>query len=126
MKMTGAEWREFEATGWPEGYIWADDSVLDDGRDLYVEAGDGAIVIADGETFVVPSFWSMVLEDATPNADGIVVRHSADKGDGMDMRAMVRRWRKARDNETVIVTVPKADLEAFRALMAERKWGYPE
>lgn len=114
MKMTGAEWREFEATGWPEGYIWSDDSCLDNGIDIDDNPP------ADAEVFIVPAGWRMGWEGGD---FGQI--HPKDKGgEGMNVRAMIRAWRQARDSETIAVTVPKTEADTFRALMAERGWKF--
>lgn len=106
MKITGAEWKEFEAHGWPSGWIWSDESVFDDETDLY--GLDGLIRFADGEVFTVPSYWHAMPEDPP--------------GDGIAIRTLIRRWRKARDTVTLAVTVPKTDLATAALLFGERGW----
>lgn len=112
MKIMGAEWKAFEKDGWPPGYIWADDSILDDETDLYLE--DGTIRFADAETFVVPDYWTITYEG--PDGERI------DNGDGLLLRSVIRKWRKARHFAMVVVTIPRAEVETAKALFAERGW----
>ncbi|MGI4811923.1 MAG: hypothetical protein ACRYGG_01070 [Janthinobacterium lividum] len=106
----------FENTAWPEGFIWSDDSTLEDGRDLYKEDGDaGELVFADNDTFIVPSYWYVTWEG--PAGHPI---NSAN--DGISIRSLIRKWRKARDITTFVVSIPKVDVAAATALFAERNW----
>jgi hypothetical protein len=117
VKITGAEWKQFEAEGWPKGYIWADESTLDDGTDLYPEdAPEGVLSVADGDTFVVPSWWGVGVEEADTR------RIAGDTGDGVSVRTLIRRWRKQRDNEVLVVTVPKQESDRARALLSKQGW----
>jgi hypothetical protein len=111
MKMTGAEWRAFYTSGWPEGYVWSEESVLPDGRDIDDKPP------ADDEVFSVPADWGMYREDEECPV------HAKDKGHGMDVRSMVRAWRKAQENAVVVVLVPRAQEAEARTLFAERNWG---
>ena len=113
MKITGAEWKRFEAEGWPKGWIWTDESILDDGRNLYPEHGaEAEIIIADGETFIVPADWGCELEE---RAQGIPAEvHS--------IRSLIRRWRKSRDTVTLVLAVPKRDEDAARVVLGARGW----
>lgn len=111
MKITGKEWKEFEESGWPEGYIWCDESTLDDGRDIYSE--DGKCSIADNETFIVPDYWSISYEG--PNGK------QTDAGDGYVIRSLIRKWRKARDTEVLVITVPRDRVESIKAMLRESK-----
>lgn len=110
MKITGAEWKDFESTGWPEGYIWSDESTLDDGREFY--DGEGIPIIGDADTFVIPSFWSVMLED-----DSLMKQDS-----GKTIRSLVREWRKKRDGVTLAVTVSKEAEARFREIAAAEGW----
>ena len=117
LMMTGAEWKEFERLGWPAGYVWSDDSTLEDGKDLYPENGaEGDITISDAQAFNVPDYWHAVYEG--PEGKPI----DSGDGEGLSIRGLVRSWRKARDTQVVVVNVPKAEVEAFKALCRERKW----
>jgi len=106
MKITGAEWKEFEATGWPEGFIW-DESVLDSGEDLYLENGN--IRFEDTDVFTVPTFWCAYPETMDP-------------GESVSIRFLIKAWRKVRSVETIVLTISKADVEAAKALFKERGW----
>lgn len=112
MKITGAEWREFEANGWPAGYIWADESTLDDERELY--AMDGSLGFAADETFIVPAEWRMIYEG--PEGKNLGGEF------GLNIRAVIRKWRKDRDSETLVVTVPKSSAGEARSLLASHGW----
>jgi hypothetical protein len=107
LKITGAEWKEFEATGWPDGFIWADESTFDNGEDLYLENGE--LRFADSETFVIPSFWSVVPEEVF-------------SPDGFSIRSLVKKWRKERAFVTLVVTVPRDQEPAARDVMTTNGW----
>lgn len=100
MKISGAEWKQFEANGWPDSYIWADESTFDDGTDLYQEGGE--LSVADGATFIVPDYWTAIKQDE---------QHGEDTG--ITIRALIRKWRRARDYVSIVVEIPRsADADA--------------
>jgi hypothetical protein len=107
MKITGAEWKEFEKTGWPEGYVWYEDSVFEDGTDLYL--ANGNIRFADAETFVLPESWCIVPESLVSS-------------ETLSLRSVVKRWRKVREFVMLVVTVTRGQEEAAKKLIASAGW----
>lgn len=102
MKISGAEFLEWHEKGWPEGWIWADESTLDDGRDIYAAGNTPkktVLSVAPDEIFVVPDWWAAIPEEPKEGEE-----------DGATICTLIRRWRKKRDTAFVGVEVKKADL----------------
>lgn len=108
MKISAQEFWEWHETAWPEGMVWVDGSTLDDGREIYAEDGKScALPLA--EIFTVPDWWSVYNEDDPSVAE-------------VSIRSLIRKWRRDRDSSSAVVTVPKADMDALRAIASERGW----
>lgn len=91
MRTTGALWNEYMAS-WPEGQ-WFDDSD---------ETVNGLTDVAEVPNDAVVEFTC-----------GVVFRH-ADDQDGMSLTSHFRKWLKARDSLTFIVSIPKEAEAEFR------------
>lgn len=85
MKTTGALWNEYLAS-WPDGQ-WFDDS------DETIDGDSGGVDI-------VPD--TAVVEFTC----GVVFRNADDK-EGTSLVSHFRKWLKARDSVTLVVSVPK-------------------
>lgn len=107
MKITGAEFKEWHNTAWPEDYIWVDETLLDDGRDLYNETGN--IVIEDGEVFVVPAIWCIEKEGDI-------------SGNPVSVRSLIKKWRNERSHTTLVVVVPKEQENQIRTICRTNGW----
>ena len=110
MKITVAEWRQFEDEGWPPGYIWADESTLDDGREI-------ESLTNPNEVFIVPDWWGCVFEGGNTEGSKEICR-----GEGFSIRSLIRKWRKAKTNVTIAVTVPRDQEAEARELFKSKKW----
>ena len=97
MKISAAEFHTWHVEAWPEGYTWKYEHRLDDGRDIYNEAGD-EIMLAPNDVFTVPTRW--VLRNADVDKD-------------ISVRSSIAAWRKKRDYVNVVISVRKSDVAAF-------------
>lgn len=111
MTITGAEWKQFLAEGWPAGCVFEEETTLDDGRALYTE--DGSLCIGDGETFEVPDWWRVMRED--PATGHLRTEDRA-------VRDLVESWRANRSHEIVVLRVPKDEGEWARTIAQEQGW----
>lgn len=103
MKITGKEFKEWHDTAWPEGFIWDDETLLLDGRELY-SGPNSSIVLADDEVFTVPD-WYIFPE----NLDG----------DGIKVITSLKRWQKKKSTLTLAIEVPKEREKEIRAFLNE-------
>ena len=119
MKITGAEFKEWHDTAWPDGYIWCEDTIFTtsegEERDIFTEDStddNTQLTVADAETFVIPDWWSIQFEDSVLTGKNCYT-----------VRSLIRRWRKERSTSTFVVTVPKddAEIEALKAFVAGRQ-----
>jgi hypothetical protein len=111
MKITLAQWREWEKNHWPAGYVWDDESKLNDGRDiddLAASSEPGDLVIQ------IPEWW-------TCSWDGVEGELLCG-GNGFTIRTLIRRWLKAQSHTQIVISIPKTELDAARKLIKERKW----
>lgn len=103
MKIRGAELQQW-VDAWPDGPDWYLDSGVDDFN----------LDTIDPET--------------TYNTDdmGYLGYQGADALSGFDaarsVEGSIRAWRKKRDFDTLVVTVPKADREKFTAMCKSNGW----
>lgn len=102
MKITGAEFKEWHDTAWPEGWVWADESLLDDNRELYAE--DGSLVVKPDEVFTIPAFWS-ILPETIPAHEGATIR------------SLIKKWRKSQSTITLAIKVPRDREDEVRAYL---------
>lgn len=102
MKITGAEFKEWHETAWPEEWVWADDSVLADGRELYTD--DGSLCVASDEVFTIPAEWVIIPENST--------------SDGKSVRSLVKKWQHGKSTMIVAVEIPREREEELKAYMA--------
>lgn len=117
VKISGRDFKEWHNACWPEGYIWGDESTID-GIDIYGEEGEEAINIADEIVFTVPSFWFIIYE----GPEGVPLKEDKGDGDGVRISTLIKRWLKNKSTETIIISVPKAQVEEARALLKEKGW----
>ena len=104
-KATGAEITEFWQHGFPDGY-YSDDcetEVMDD---------KGECVLEPSEKYDLGSFGNLYPDNwAGGDHDAIISFSSA-----------FARWKKAKTTETLIVEVPKSEVESFKQLAALHKY----
>lgn len=93
MKTTGALWKEYLAS-WPEAQ-WFDDS----DETVNGQAGD-----AVGD----------VPDDAVVEFTSGVVYENAEDREGVSLTSHFRKWLKARDSLTLVVSIPKDAEAQFR------------
>ena len=93
MKTTGALWKEYLAS-WPEDQ-WFDDS----DETVNGQAGDAVSDIPDDS---VVEFTS-----------GVVFKNTDDR-EGVSLTSHFRKWLKARDSLTLVVSIPKDAEAQFR------------
>lgn len=101
MKITGAEFKEWFRTGLPTGFY------LDSGMDWVGD--DEEEKIADDELFDPDERW-VLLWDGPRDEDPT-------DGEGVLVSTAIRRWRKQRDTEVLVVTVPKAHADEVRKMI---------
>lgn len=111
MKITFAEFKAWHEEAWPEGYIWVGESAMPDGRDFYAEDGGLNPDISPSEVVNLDDLEGLELED-----------RSRDAPTELDLAQLVRAWRKRRNRTPVVVSVPNAEVDAFKAICAERGW----
>jgi hypothetical protein len=112
VKLSFAEFKAWHDAAWPPGYIWSGYTCMPDGRDIY--ADDGWNPAISDTTVIDLSLWEG-LENET-GVGAIPIR-----GD-LDLAALIRKWRKARDSVSLVVTVPRGDADELRALAKSRRW----
>lgn len=102
MKVTGAEFREWLDTGW-----LGDDWYID-GGEIEWEDESGKWVLDDAAKYETDEFGGVFFhghgEDPTD-------------GQGYDIGALIRKWRKARTHTTFVVTVPNERIDDFKSAM---------
>ena len=109
MKLSFKEFSEWHDEEWPHGFIWSGNTLLPDGRDIYDEANGLLNKKIDPETLVDTSLWEgLYLE-----TDSAVV---------INIEPLIARWRKKLKYQTVIVKIPKHDLEKFKNVCKLNKW----
>ncbi len=109
MKITGAEFKEWHDTAWPDKHIWCDESTLDDGRNIY-DGESGELIFSPEETFTIPGWWALQDED-----------HPMD-GPYMSVRSLIKKWRRDRATIVLLVRIPKGAEGDARSLFADRGW----
>lgn len=97
MKIKGSELSLWVAEGWP-------------GDDWYWDHGE-----FDAEPDPARTYDTELL-------GGILWQGSASDpsdGEGLDLGALIRKWRKARTNDVITVLIPKGHTESLRLVIAE-------
>jgi hypothetical protein len=124
LMMTGAEFKEWHETAWPKGYVWAYDSVYtpqgsQDVKDIYFEdpslKGKDAITVGDAEVFEVPEDWFISWEGIDLQG-----RVNGDARDDLSISQLIKRWRKSRSVVTLVLEVPKDQLDEVKAWLKEK------
>jgi hypothetical protein len=98
VKVLGKDFKEWHDNAWPEHYIWAEGSLLNDGRELYDQV-TGIVVLRDDEMFTMPD-WYLEPERSTHHDD-----------DPLSVRVLFKSWLKERSTVRIMIEVPK-DQEA--------------
>lgn len=103
MKITGAEFREWHETAWPEGYVWADDTILPDGRELYSEDSKLLFNVEPEEIFAIPDGWWIIKENNQEH--------------GKSVRDFIKEWRKKKALTILVIEIPRDQEKEFRLLL---------
>lgn len=102
IKFSGKEWKAFMADPWPDEWYFEEENLTVDG------------------TAVDDNFDSSEVADsaAMTLSEGVIVR-SAKEGDPLDLVKYFEAWRKKQSMATIVVEIPKENLEAFRLLVKQ-------
>ncbi len=107
MKITGAEFMDWYANGFLDN-----DWYHEDDGNVRVMDEEGNFLLDPDKTYDTRDLGYLAYQGTRPV--------SRDE-ETMDLATVIRKWRKARDHEILIVTVPKNDHDRVKALLEENR-----